>query len=173
MKYGSLILASFVLISLLLIGNVQAIEDTTVDLTISPGAKDGAYLPVLYDSDTVDVKVTSNVPVDVYIITSAEVPNAVSSDDFDYEKKWSDKTSLNVDYKVENRQEMYYIMIHNTDDSETANVELEYKIYQEIAEDIIEDAAEDACCGGTLLFITISLISLVLIGALVRSIKNQ
>ncbi|HHD15806.1 MAG TPA: hypothetical protein ENK47_03775 [Euryarchaeota archaeon] len=154
------ILLAMALISLLMAANVvSAIDETTVNLTIAPGEKDGAYLPAL-DTDTIDVKMTSNIPVDVYIITQDQVYDALISDDFDYEKKWEDRTSLNVNYRVEDQNNLYYILIHNTDSSETAEVELEYKVIQEILEEAAKDAAKGICCGSVFL-------PLVGIGALV------
>ena len=171
MKNRLISITAIALLSIIFMGQAQAIDETTVDLTISPGEKDGAYLPVL-ESDTIDVKVTSDVPVDVYIVTYSNIEDAILSDDFEYEKKWSDQTSLNVNYVVEDQEELYYILIHNTDGSEIANVELEYKLYQEIAGEIVEDAVEDACCGSTVLLGIAGLFVLLTLALFVKSKKN-
>jgi hypothetical protein len=150
MKKSLLIGFSAMLLILSVVASfANGIPETTVSYTILPGEYDGNVLIIL-DEDTVDVKVDSDVPVDIYILKQEQLPY-VESGSFDYEKKWEGKTSLNVDYKVESLDTMYYILIMNPSSSETANVDLEYKIYQEIGEDAAEEAIDEACCGGTII----------------------
>lgn len=137
---------------------VNALPATTFDLTIAPGSYDGGALPV-FGTDTIDVKVESDIPVDIYILKYDQL-YLIDTENFTYEKKWEGKTSLNVDYKVENMDTTYYILIINPSETETANVDLEYKLFEEVA----ADAAKDACCGGTVIVGLVLLAALVAIG---------
>lgn len=158
-------IAMFLIIPVFLI-SVEAADNTTIDLTLGPDEKGGEYLPAL-ESDAIDVKMTSNIAVDVYILNNEQVQAAILNEDFEYEKKWESRTSLDVDYTVEDQEKIYYIMVHNTHESETAYVELEYKIYEELAEEIVEDA----CCGGTVIAGIVGLTILVTIGIYAKKRK--
>ncbi len=154
--------SAMLLIITAFLGTVEGIPETTINFTLLPGEYDGSPL-VFIDKDSVDVKVSSDNPVDIYILKQDQVMN-VDSGSFDYEKKWEGKTSLDVNYKIKELDTMYYIMVMNPSSSNTANVELEYKIYQEIAGEIAEDAFQDACCGGTVIAGLVVLAAMVAIG---------
>ncbi len=156
---------SFIGLLLIVIGLlnlVNALPSTTVDLTIEPEGYNGSVLPVL-ESDTIDVKVDSNIPVDIYVINYEQLIN-FQSDDFEYEKKWEGETSLNVNYEVNDLETIYYILIMNPSETETANVKLEYKLFEEVAKEAAEDAFQDACCGGTVIVGLVLLAAMVAIG---------
>lgn len=167
------LLISALALFLIVLGFVKPVDglpSTTIPLTLAPDEKGGEYLPAL-ESDAIDVEMTSNIAVDVYILNNEQVQAAILNEDFDYEKKWESRTSLDVDYTVEDQDKIYYIMVHNTHDSETANVELEYKIYEEIGEEIVEDAVDDACCGGTVIAGIVGLTILVALGIFAKKRK--
>lgn len=152
----------------LIIPNGSALEPTTIDMTLDPGEKDGAPI-IFFDTDSVDIKITSDEPVDVYIIKNTNVTFPfLESDDFEYEKKWEDQTSLNINYVVEDMETPYYLMVENPSETETANVELEYKLYEEFAGELVEDAAENICCGSTLIAGLVIVTALVILGAYVK-----
>jgi len=144
-------IALSILLAVMLMGivtfNAIGVDETTVPLTIEPGETGGSPLPHL-EGDTIDVKMTSDIPVNVYILSyEVFMNNLTYGEELVYEKMWESETSLDVDYTVEDPDQPYYIMVENPSDSETANVELEYKLYQELAEEAAKDAAEDACFG--------------------------
>jgi len=152
---------------LLVMGQASALDSTTVDLTVDPGEKDGSYLIVL-ETGTVDIKVNSDITVDIYVIRGTQVLDAISGDNFTYEKKWEDKTSLDVEYEVQDLDDMYYIMIHNTHDNDTATVTLEYKLFEQIIQDAAEDAAKDAC-GSVMILGIAGIIGILILTVIIRS----
>jgi len=152
----------------LLVPNGSALEPTTLDMTLDPGEKDGAPI-IFFDTDSVDIKITSDEPVDVYIIKNTNVTFAfLESDDFEYEKKWEDQTSLNINYVVEDMETPYYLMVENPSETKTANVELEYKLYEEFVEEIVEDAVSEACCGSTIIAGIVIISVIVILGSFVK-----
>ena len=65
----------------------------------------------------------------------------------------------------------YYLMVENPSETEPANVELEYKLYEELAEEIIEDAVSDACCGSTMIAGIVLISALIMIGLYVKKMN--
>jgi hypothetical protein len=138
-----------VTIFLLISMNSAALDSTTLDITLGPGEYGGG--PVVgYDTDSIEMKVESDKPVDVYIIDQEEYV-LLNLSDFEYREKWEGQTNLNVDYQLPDQEMAYYILIINPSETETANVDLEYKLFEGIAEDVAEDVAKEACCGMTIL----------------------
>lgn len=171
MRYGKIGLAIGLTAMLLVMSQGSALEDTTVDLTLNPGEKDGSPL-IAFETGTIEIKVTSDNPVDIYILKGDQTTDAFLGDDFEYEEKWEGRTSLNVDYEVQDISYQHYIMIHNTDDSETANVTLEYKLFEQIIEDTVEEAVEDAACGSVLILGIAGIVGILILAVVIRSKKN-
>ncbi|MGA1821101.1 MAG: hypothetical protein ACMUIG_01080 [Thermoplasmatota archaeon] len=168
MRYGIMGLAISTVLMILVMGHASAIDETTVDLTIAPGDKDGSPL-VIFDTGTIDIKVTSNIPVDIYIIKGEEITNAYLGDDFLYEEKWEGRTSIEVDYDVQDLTVQHYILIHNTHGSETANVTLEYQLFEDIIQDEIEEAVEDAACGSVMILGIAGIAGILILAIFIRS----
>ncbi len=113
-----------VLILLLSIPNTAASTTEKKDVQIDPEDDEFASFTWAKKGDKVDVKVTSDIPVNVYIILNTDY----SSFDNDYSKaKKSEigKTSTSFSYKIPDDQ-TYYLVIYNPSNSTTATVDYSY-----------------------------------------------
>jgi hypothetical protein len=166
---GKLLISAILVVALMGVASLDVFgaEDTTINLTIDPGETGGEALPH-FDGDTIDVVMTSDIPVNVYVISYENAMNNLTyGEELVYEEKWESKTSLDVNYQVDDPDELYYLMVENPSETETANVELEYKLYTELFEEAAEDAAEEAC-SGTLILGIVGLTILVAAAVFVR-----
>lgn len=140
------------LILVLLMGRPVNAEGTiTEDYQIEPGKDAGMPIPMAYDG-SYDIKITSDRPVTVYIMSNTQWMNTALTGNFtSYESKYDDVTSKTVSYDYgDTPTELYYVIIHNQDTTETANARIEIDYMQEFVEDLGE-GAKDSICGSTLL----------------------
>ncbi|MCU0798926.1 MAG: hypothetical protein MUC62_04575 [Candidatus Thermoplasmatota archaeon] len=132
-------------------GPVNAIENPEEDYTLGPGEDGGLPIPMAYDG-SYDLKISSDRPVTVYIMSQTQwVSTSLTGNFTTYEAKYDDVTSKTVRYDYgENPSELYYLIIHNPDSEQTAQVHVEIELLEEIGEDIA-DGAKDSLCGSTIL----------------------
>jgi len=132
-------------------GPVNAIENPEEDYTLGPGENGGIPIPMAYDG-SYDLNITSGRPVTGYILSQTQwVSTSMTGNFTTYEAKYDDVTSKTVRYDYgANTSELYYLIIHNPDSEQTAQVHLEIELLQEIGEDVA-DAAKDSLCGSTVL----------------------
>ncbi len=140
------------MILVLLLGRPVNAEGTiTEDYLIEPGKDAGMPIPISYDRGY-DIKITSDRPVTVYIMSQTQWMNTALTGNYtDYESMYEGVTSKTVSYDYgDNPTELYYVIIHNPDPTEFANTRIEIDYLQEIAEDL-GDSAKDSICGSTIL----------------------
>jgi len=121
------------ILMLAIIGAVNAaLTDPKVEWTIEPEGNEAAVIPPTSQTDSIGIEVTSDIPVDIYILDQNQYYIYASSQVIsDYEKKYEGKTSLDLDYEYPDQTPRYLIVI-NPSSSQTAEVTLEYKIMEEI-----------------------------------------
>ena len=126
------------LVIILLLGlSVVAAGDTTekTDVSIDPEDDETVSLFLANKGEKVDVKVTSDIPVNVYIIASGDY--SYIDDDYSKAKKTVEgTTSTSFTYKIPDDQS-YYLIIYNPSNSTTATVDYSYT-------DFLEKRAEEA-----------------------------
>ncbi len=127
------------LIMLISIGGAYADTIEKEDVVISPGEDEGESLTWGDKDDKIDIKVTSDIKVDVHIMTRDDYL-AVSSISPDYSKAKVSKmgvTSTEFTYTVPDDQ-TYYLVISNPNNS-TATVDYEYT---DLLEEDLEELGE-------------------------------
>lgn len=140
------------MVLVLLLGSpVNAVETIKEEYELEPGRDGGMPIPMAYDG-SYDIKITSDRPITVYIMSQTQwTSTALTGNYTDYESMYEGVTSKTVSYDYgDNPTELYYVIIHNPDPTETANAIIEIDYLKEFAEDL-GDSAKDSICGSTIL----------------------
>jgi hypothetical protein len=173
MRRKLVIMATILLVFLLSAAIVSAGTIEKDDVTIDPEdyKRETFYLT---DSDQkIDVKVTSDIPVNVYIMASEDVD--YTSPDFTKAKvKKEGITTTSFSYTVSDDQ-TYYLYIHNPSNTTAATVSYEYTDY-------LEEAVEEAfaflgmallLCVGIIVIIIVVIVVIIYLATRSRKSKQQ
>jgi len=148
MRYGHFI-ACAVLTALLLVLPFGAADDP-FQWTGDIGPRDIEGFPLIPTSptETMDITVSSDIPITIFIVDTMEGYenlmnlSADTIDDFtDYVQKYEDETykEISQDYDSD---KSYWVILYNPSETDTAQVTVDYDFWR----DIVDDAASDLCC---------------------------
>ena len=127
----------------------------TYDEVIEPKGYDAVPLPGTSGFD-VKITITSDIPVDMYVVTQEQLTSYEVSLTFNgYEERYLDTTSKSFTYSGSGAGSDW-VLIVNDDPSLTANVHIEFKVLQEVGE-----GAAKACCGSSMFLGIASLVAIV------------
>ena len=130
--------ASMMIFSMILIPGSTLAWDSDFDVDIGPGQYDNIPIPI--DETDVDVKIESDIPVDVYIMTDVQYVQYESTRIASgYEESYPAVTSRSFNYDAHGAL-IQWVVIVNDDPSLTANVTVEFVVGEELT---------GACCGTT------------------------
>lgn len=154
-RYAILVLS--VLLGIIFVSvPVMAMNPYTASATVGPGEMTGWPLLNYGTAESIDVKISSDMPVDIYIVSLTdmyedwyswdiqEIRNRTSAVDT-FEGTTYEELS-----KEYSEDDAYAVIVYNPSETQTATVEIEYEFWEEVVEDELEDAASEACCGGML-----------------------
>jgi hypothetical protein len=156
MKRNVLLLITLLFGVLLFLTSARALNPYTASDTVDPGEMTGWPLLNYGTAESIDVKISSDIPVDIYIISLTdmyedwyswdiqEIRNRTSAADT-FEGTTYEELS-----KEYSEDDAYAAIVYNPSETQTANVEIEYEFWEEVIEDEVEEAASEACCGGML-----------------------
>jgi hypothetical protein len=152
---------------ILFIGNSQAYSTDKMDVKIDPGDYVSDQFWISSKGDEIDVSVDSNIPINVYIVTSDNY-NRPSKSDIE-KAKYADynETYTEFTYRIPDDQ-TYFLVIENPNTS-IATVDYEYT--ENYDEDI--DSAASAFCGMAICLIIIIVIIFIFIFIFYYATRNR
>jgi hypothetical protein len=110
------------------------------DLYVQPNGHDKAPIPI--DEPSVDVRIESDIPVDVYVMKDDQYTSFESSGiPSGYEESFTYVTSKSFNYDAHGTL-IQWVVVVNDDPSLTANVTVEFEVGEEIQFD-------NVCCGSS------------------------
>jgi hypothetical protein len=172
MKRGILLLTSIICFVLLLAPLGSAIDPYTATVDIPPLEMEGWPILSMGNDDTIDIHITSDRDVDIYIVSMAdlytdwtawdiqEIKNRTSAED-----SYKGVTSKTISKSFDS-EDQFVAIVHNPSTEETATVTIEYEFWEEV----IEDEVKDAFCFGAML---LGIVGIGAIMALVFIVKRR
>ncbi len=131
-----------------------AADPYTATDTVDPGEMTGWPLLNYGTAESIDVKISSDIPVDLYIVSLTDMYEDWSSWDI---QEIRNRTSAADTYEGTTYQELskeyseddaYAVIVYNPSETQSANVEIEYEFWENVIEEEVEEAASGLCCGG-------------------------
>jgi flagellar basal body-associated protein FliL len=154
-----IMLVSFLILTLILISiSADAATTKKSDVQIDPGDEERDMLLGANKNDEIDIKVTSDIPVDVYILTSDDYWNFPDPDYSNSKLSEKGVTTAKFTYKIPD-DDTYYLVISNPNNI-TATVDYEYT-------DFVTEGVEDIMFGIFICIIIVILVVIVVIAILI------
>jgi hypothetical protein len=130
--------ASIMIFSMILIPGSILAWGSDFDLDVRPNGYDKAPIPI--DEPSVDVRIESDIPVDVYVMKDDQYTGFESSGiPSEYEESFTYVTSRSFNYDAHGTL-IQWVVVVNHDPSLTANVTVEFEVGEGI---------DAACCGSS------------------------